>query len=621
MVPSILTQMSGVEEGRSCRFSRPLRIAALVKQIPVGESMTLGDDRRLIREGLELEMNAYCRRAVSKGVEWARASGGTCTVFTLGPPAADDVLREAIAWGADHGVHLCDAGFSGSDTLATARALSAALRHVGPFDLVLVGRNTLDGDTGQVGPEIAELCGLPFASGARVMGIVGEDLSLTLEHDDGWEEVEVKLPALLSVAERLCDPCKVPAEERAQVGPERIRVVTCSELGEGPWGQAGSPTRVGQARPMHHDRVGKVLMGPIDDQVAEAVALLADRGALTPQCQINEIGEDPESAFSQEVRPKGSRSIAVIMEPERAQVGAELLGTAARLAATVGARVCALAFDDEPPRALGAWGADEVVSFTGSSTAEDVAAAVVEWSTGRDLWLVLGPSTAFGREVLGRMAAALGAGLVGDAIGLEIVGGELVAAKPAFSGALVADITCTSDVRLVSVRPGLLPLPLPVPRSREPEMATGIITPRGRVRSVSRRRDDDVEVLARAEVVIGVGAAVQPDEYPELSPLASVLHAELGATRKVTDNGWAPRARQIGITGRSISPRLYVGLGVGGKFNHMVGVRAAGTILAINNDPEALIYQHCDVGLVGDWHIVVPALTTALRLHGEARAE
>ena len=128
---------------------------------------------------------------------------------------------------------------------------------------------------------------------------------------------------------------------------------------------------------------------------------------------------------------------------------------------------------------------------------------------------------------------------------------------------------------------------------------------RGRVRVLSQRPDDDVEVLARAEMVIGVGAAVRPDEYALLSPLAAVLDAELAATRKVTDNGWAPRSRQVGITGRSIAPRLYVALGTSGKFNHMVGVRAAGTILAINHDPDALVFGHCDIGMVGDWHAAV----------------
>ena len=139
------------------------------------------------------------------------------------------------------------------------------------------------------------------------------------------------------------------------------------------------------------------------------------------------------------------------------------------------------------------------------------------------------------------------------------------------------------------------------------------MTPRSRVRLLSQRRDDDVEVLARAEAVIGVGAALRPDDYEELSPLAALLGAELAATRKVTDKGWAPRARQVGITGRSIAPRLYVALGLSGKFNHMVGVRGAGTIVAVNNDPGALVFAQCDIGIVGDWHEVVPALAVALR--------
>jgi electron transfer flavoprotein alpha subunit len=247
----------------------------------------------------------------------------------------------------------------------------------------------------------------------------------------------------------------------------------------------------------------------------------------------------------------------------------------------------------------------------GVPNAEDAAAAVVAWSAPHPLWALLGPSTAFGREVLGRAAAALGAGLVGDAVGIEVVDDELVAAKPAFSGALLADIVCTSDVRLVSVRPGVLPLPLP--RGGTPTVSSWEMPSRSRVRRLSQRRDDDIEVLARADAVIGVGAAVQPDEYEELSPLAALLGAELAATRKVTDKGWAPRARQVGITGRSIAPRLYLAVGLSGKFNHMVGVRAAGTIVAINDDPGALVFSQCDIGIVGDWHTLVPALAAALR--------
>jgi electron transfer flavoprotein alpha subunit len=156
-------------------------------------------------------------------------------------------------------------------------------------------------------------------------------------------------------------------------------------------------------------------------------------------------------------------------------------------------------------------------------------------------------------------------------------------------------------------------LSLPAPRTGPAaERTTVAVTPRSRVRVLERTRDDNLDVLAEAQVVVGVGTGVAPDEYPSLRPLLDVLGAEMGATRKVTDNGWLPRARQIGITGRSISPRLYVALGLAGKFNHAVGVRGAATVLAVNHDPDALIFTCSDAGIVGDWRDVLPLLVPAL---------
>lgn len=612
---------------------RPLRIAALVKQVPVAESLTLGPDGRLERQGMALEMNAYCRRAVSKGVELARATGGTCAVLTLGPPSADDVLREAIAWGADRGLHLCDPAFAGSDTLLTARALAAALERSGPYDLVLVGRNSIDGDTGQVGPELAELTGLAFASGVRHLDLAGEEMTLQLEHDDGTEEAVVCLPAVLSVAERLCDPCKVPPEGREAVPPDLVERLAADDLGPGPWGLEGSPTRVGAVRTFEHHRARRRLEGTLEEQVAEALVLLSTRGALGPgePEDVPEVLRSPHrdgagSAGAGRAPSAPARSVWVLLEEGRPQVGAELLGAARSLAGDLGAEV--VAFSSAPSVVSAATGrrervvvprhvADQLVLLRGAEAAEDVAGSLAARAQEVRPYAVLAPSTAFGREVAARVAAALGAGLVGDAIGLGLEGGELVAAKPAFSGALVADITCRSAVRLVTVRPGVLPVSVDAlpghGDGREAELVEFEVTPRRRVVSRSSTRDDDVEVLARADVVIGVGTGVPPDEYPLLSPLAALLGAELAATRKVTDKGWAPRSRQVGITGRSIAPRLYVAVGLSGKFNHMVGVRGAGTVLAVNADPGAPVFDHADVGIVGDWHEVLPLFEEGLR--------
>jgi electron transfer flavoprotein alpha subunit len=593
-------------------------VAALAKQVPSFEALSLGSDGRL-RRGGPAEMNPYCRRAVSAGVKLAKESHGTCTVFTLGPPPAEDVLREAVAWGADEGVHLCDPEFAGSDTLATARVLAAAVARDGPFDLVLVGRNSIDGETGQVGPELAELLGVPFASGVRELAREGGMLRLRLEHDDGWETVELELPAVLSTAERLIEPAKVDPAGRAAVEASRLRRLNAADLGPGPYGAAASPTRVGEVRLLRHVRAGRRLEGPVADQVAQAVALLEARAAFDPgrtqdETRVELTEEAVRSLASAMAVDRGDGTpavVAVLLEPDRSSMAPELLGAARRLADEVGGTVAALRPERSCPSEPGALGADEVVELSGEPWADDVAPAVTAWARERSPWCLLAPSTDFGREVAARSAAALGAGLTGDAIAVEVVDGVLVAAKPAFAGALVADITASSSIHLVTVRPGALPATPPRPVTAE--VSSRPLQARRRIRHLEGGRDDDVEVLARAEVVIGVGTGVQPDEYAQLSPLAALLGAELAATRKVTDKGWAPRARQVGITGRSISPRLYLALGLSGKFNHMVGVRGAGTILAVNPDPSAPVFAQADIGLTADWHDVVPELTAVLR--------
>jgi electron transfer flavoprotein alpha subunit len=436
------------------------------------------------------------------------------------------------------------------------------------------------------------------------------------------QQVEITLPAVLSVAERLCEPCKVDPVGRAAVPASLITRVTALELGDGPWGEAGSPTVVGETRPMEHDRSMLVLEGAVEEQVRAAVLELTRRGALdadpapltetVPVVAPLDVPVDAPAHTGRARAPEpASRPIAVLVEPGRPEVAGELLAAAARLGRATGAAVHALSTGDGTPAALGAAGADLVVVLDGSRVPEDVADAVADYVRDLAPWALLAPSTAFGREVAGRAAAATGSGLVGDAIALSARGGVLVAAKPAFAGALVADITCTSATQMATIRPGVLPVA--VHEHGAAPVETRRTGTRGRVRVLSERRNDDVETLARAEVVIGVGTGVAPEEYELLSPLAALLGAELGATRKVTDRGWAPRSRQVGITGRSIAPRLYVALGLSGKFNHIVGVRAAGTILAVNSDPGAPVFAHCDIGIVGDWHEVVPLLQDALR--------
>ena len=174
------------------------------------------------------------------------------------------------------------------------------------------------------------------------------------------------------------------------------------------------------------------------------------------------------------------------------------------------------------------------------------------------------------------MAARLQAGLTGDAIALEVDNRKLVCWKPAFGGRLVAAIRATSPTQMVTVRPGVLPRLTPRPAST-PRVETHTVEPKSRVRMLEHKQNDQLDALALATRVVGIGVGIPPQDYDKLDPLLQVLQAELATTRKVTDKGWLPHSRQVGITGRSIAPNLYIALAVGGKFNHSCGIQASGT--------------------------------------------
>ena len=618
-----------------------MNVVVTVKQIPGAESLLLEPTGRLRRDGLPLEMSAYCRRAVAKGVELAHATGGRCTVVSLGPPSAADVLREALAWGADDAVLLSDPVFAGSDTLVTARALAALVEHEGPFDLVLVGRASLDAETGQVGPQLAELLGLPFASAVRELEVVagGRGARLRCEQDDGGCEMVVQLPAVLAAAERLCRPAKVASDVWGAIAPSRVRRLGAGDLGvPGPWGEEASPTVVTALEASCSPRGGLVCTGSVTEQVRQAIAVLEARGALAPAPAASPDEGSPVPSDRLPDGPGGPGGpggldgpggpggggapapvlVAVLVEPARPDLARELLGTAARLAHGTAGRVVAVVAEPPDAAQLAASGADEILELTGGGPGgaglaeEDVAAAFGRWASEHVPGVVLAPATCWGREVASRSAVRLAAGLVGDALDVDLVGGRLHCTKPACGGGQLATVVARSAIQVATVCPGVTAL-LPPRAVAHAVPSSAIAVPAsGRTTVTSRWCDDDLEVLVRAPAVVGVGAGVPPDDYDEVRLLAKVLGAELGATRKVTDAGWLPRSRQIGITGRSISPRLYVAVGTSGKLNHLIGVRRAGTVLAVNADAGAPVFAGCDVGIVGDWHEVVRALVEQL---------
>jgi electron transfer flavoprotein alpha subunit len=617
-----------------------MKIAVCVKQVPVVSLLKFDEEtKRLVREGVPSEVNPFDVLAMSAAAQLKESAGAEVVVFTMGPPAAREALRQCLAMGADRGVHLLDMAFAGSDTLATARALAAALERESP-SIVLCGLNSVDAETGQVGPEIAELMGIPHIGAVQRLELSGDGAELVAERltDTGHEVVSCSLPALVTVTEGVA-PEVYPsneAMEAAEAGP--IAELTAADLGGdvSRFGVEGSPTAVSGIEPVDFDRERIVIRNtPVGQAVDEVMAFLDARGVFK------------ESVASDGAEPRGPRlsrgaagSVWVFAETSEGRTvraTLELLGRARALASAIDSNVEAVLLGDgvEPLAAeLAAYGADRVLMASDDGLkdldSEVCAAALAEAVEAEKPYAFLFPSNIFCRDVASRLAARLSLGLTGDCVGLDVDSeGRLVQMKPAFGGNVVAPILSKTMPQMATVRPGILSAAAPdwsvepvVHRLLVHRLQVGAL-PEPRVwvlESFSNVSPQDA-AIEHADAIVAVGMGLgSPDNIVMARDLAHALGGVVGATRDVVDAGWLPRQVQIGLSGKAVSPRLYVALGIRGPYNHTVGIRKAGTVVAVNSNARAPIFRSADIGVVADCAEVVPALTAAVKNHRIAKS-
>jgi electron transfer flavoprotein alpha subunit len=602
-----------------------LKIAVCIKQIPLIEDANFDAVTKTIKRDGPAVISAYDLRALSLGVELKNKYGAETTVVTMGPPQARAALVDALAMGMDHAVHLEDRAFAGSDTLATARALATWLAR-GSFDLILLGKYSLDAETGQVGPEIAELIAAAQITGVRKLEIDGRTLRAERESDEGYDEIEAQMPAVLTCAERVAQPIKMKpgAQEAAKSKP--LQVVRAGELSTArdAFGFDGSPTWVQEVRAQRTPKTECKFIDAADPERAAAALIeqLDQLDALTPRRKIRRhIAATIRSAAR-------NRDIWVACESNLhghiTPGSLELLSSADHLAARLGGAVVAVAFPKSSGTHAGllaSYGADRILLLDHreleSYSPDSAAAAVAQLVRERMPWGLLLPASERGRDWGPRLAARLELGLTGDAIGLEVDGqNRMVALKPAFGGNIVAPILSKTYPQMATVRQGMLELA--EPRADRVAVVETIVpqlsNPLSRLVAQHSLLDESIEPLEGAEVVVGIGTGVGgPDGVAQATDFARIMHAALCATRRVTDAGWVPRQLQVGLTGKAIEPRLYFTIGIRGVSNHTVGIKRAETVVAINNDPEAAIFERANLGIVADWAAILPAMKIAFR--------
>ncbi len=428
--------------------------------------------------------------------------GGEVTLLSMGPAKSEAMLSELSRLGARRSILISDSKFIGSDTLATAYVLSLAIKKLSP-DLILCGNKTIDGETGQVGVELAQMLSMPVLN--RVMRFSNQEGQL-FAHLRNGQQVCVAYPAVATV-ERIGN-LRFPSMF-SRIGEVERWDAEFLDADPMQCGLNGSATRVLKSEENIRDRRNCV--------------------KIAPQELMRVIEESLDSSESETETNASETKIR----------GVWAVGAAAAAEAR---SVC------------------EDLRVIEIDEAEKIARMIEEEKPVAVLW----DSSDQGKLISAKVAAMLGLGLCADCTQLETDGKELFFYRPAFAGNIIAKIKCT----------------------RSPAMAT--------LRT---------KVDTQSEIIVGLGMGVRGN-LDRAKRFAELLGAETAASRAMVDGGNAPYEWQVGVTGKIVSPQVYIAVGISGAVHHISGIRSAGKIIAINPDKNAPIFNFADYGIVASFEDV-----------------
>lgn len=261
-----------------------MNIIVCIKQVPdISQTVEVRLDpetHTLIREGVPSVVNPFDMYAIEEALRIREKQGGKVSVISMGPPQAKDALKEAIAMGADSAILISDPNFAGADTLATSFTLATTIKKMGDFDLILCGKQAIDGDTGQVGPELAEFLDIPIITFVRKIELIKDGYAkVERAVEDGIEEVLTELPALFTVVKEINEPRLPSLKGKLLAKRTEIPVWGVAELGLSPneVGLTGSPTQVIRTFTAEQKRGGEIFIG--DAGIERVVSIL--RGDVT----------------------------------------------------------------------------------------------------------------------------------------------------------------------------------------------------------------------------------------------------------------------------------------------------------------------------------------------------
>lgn len=239
---------------------------------------------------------------------------------------------------------------------------------------------------------------------------------------------------------------------------------------------------------------------------------------------------------------------------------------------------------------------------------------VKNYATEIDANYLLFSNTALGKDLAPRLAIKLNAGCVMDCVNIDSSSGELICTRPVYAGKALVDIKCNSDKKVITIRPNVFkaqtsdkfsPVDIQVKEEDSPDLGT---------RVVEYKKSDGKLDVAEADIIVSGGRGMKgPENFHFIEELAESLGAAVGASRAVVDAGWRPHSEQVGQTGKTVSPNLYVACGISGAIQHLAGMSSSKYIVAINKDKDAPIFNVADYGIAGDVFEVISVLTEEIK--------
>jgi electron transfer flavoprotein alpha subunit len=274
---------------------------------------------------------------------------------------------------------------------------------------------------------------------------------------------------------------------------------------------------------------------------------------------------------------------------------------------------------------LGSYGAKRVHVFGDTALAtyatEPYARALAQVVTATKPSIVLIAFSAMGKDLAPRVAAKLGAGLVSDCVGLALKDGRLEARRPMYAGKAYATVTWKGEPQMATLRPNVFVLGTPDASRKAEAVASTVDTgARARVTRVEAAAGSGKLELTEAQVVVSGGRGIKgPEHFHLVEEVAAAFGAAVGASRAIVDAGWVGHQYQVGQTGKTVSPNLYIALGLSGAIQHLAGMSSSRFIVAVNKDAEAPIFKVANYGILGDVFEVAPKLTEAAKAYFSSR--